>query len=98
SGSSWISANGLYVTFSSVATNPVPGDTNSSFDAFVRDLGNLITERVSVAAGGGQANFGGTYPSISADGRFVAFHSGATNLVPGDTNATLDVFVHDCWS
>jgi hypothetical protein len=54
------------------------------------------TERVSVDSAGAQANGApGDPPAISADGRYVAFDSGATNLVPGDTNARMDVFVHD---
>src|SRR3989442_15756675 len=53
------------------------------------------TERVSVDSAGTQGNAGSSQPSISADGRFVAFTSDATNLVPGDTNGAEDVFVHD---
>ena len=53
------------------------------------------TERVSVASDGAQGNGPSTLPSITADGRFVAFESGATNLVPGDTNGEDDIFVHD---
>ena len=56
-------------------------------DIFVHDRQTGTTERVSVATGGGQANGGDSYtPAISADGRFVAFYSDATNLVGGDTN------------
>src|SRR5436309_8355810 len=51
------------------------------------------TERVSVDTAGAQGNFVSLYPSISADGRFVAFQSYASNLVAGDTNGTWDVFV-----
>ncbi len=52
--------------------------------------------RVSVSSTGGQALGGeSTSPAISANGRFVAFQSRATNLVPGDTNGLMDVFVHD---
>jgi Tol biopolymer transport system component len=53
------------------------------------------TERVSVDSGGVQADGLSEYPAISADGRYVAFHSSATNLVTGDTNQKKDVFVHD---
>src|SRR5438045_1531056 len=53
------------------------------------------TERVSVDSAGTQGNSGSVRPSISADGRFVAFYSSANNLVPGDTNGVVDVFVHD---
>ena len=90
-----ISANGRYVAFASVATNLVPGDTNGSQDIFVRDLEALTTRRVSIRTGGGQANTDSFGPAISANGRFVTFSSEATNLVPGDGNATSDVFVHD---
>jgi Tol biopolymer transport system component len=55
-----------------------------------------VIERVSIATGGTQANDYSYYPSISADGRYVAFQSGADDLVPGDTNGGVaDVFVHD---
>jgi Tol biopolymer transport system component len=95
SGSHSISADGRFVAFSSRATNLVPGDTNSIADLFVHDLMTGETTRVSVASDGSQANSGSASPSISADGRFVAFNSEATNLVPGDTNGGQDVFVHD---
>jgi len=90
-----ISADGRFVAFESGAANLVPGDTNGATDIFVRDrLGGTI-ERVSVDAGGAQGNSYSEYPSISADGRFVAFVSAASNLVAGDTNQSQDVFVHD---
>lgn len=54
------------------------------------------TERVSIATSGVQGNgFSGYGPAISADGRFVAFISDASNLVPGDSNRVDDVFVRD---
>jgi cysteine-rich repeat protein len=90
-----ISADGRYVAFSSTASNLVPGDTNLDADVFVRDRVLGTTERVSVATTGGSANVGSTSPAISSDGRFVAFSSSASNLVPGDTNLTWDVFVRD---
>ena len=68
------------------ASNLVPGDTNGVADVFVRDRRTGTTERVSVGPGGAQGNELSFDPAISADGRFVAFGSGATNLVPGDTN------------
>jgi Tol biopolymer transport system component len=88
-----ISADGRYVTFHSPAANLVPGDTNGAGDVFVRDRRTRRTERVSVARNGAQANGSSVYSAISADGRFVAFASDASNLVPGDTNASFDVFV-----
>ena len=83
-----ISADGRFVAFLSGATNLVGGDTNGKADIFVHDRQTGTTERVSVATGGTQATGGDSYPpAISADGRFVAFHSFATNLVGGDTNS-----------
>jgi Tol biopolymer transport system component len=90
-----ISADGRFVVFDSLATNMVAGDTNGQGDVFVHDRQLGITERVSVATGGAQANAFCGYPSISADGRFVSFYAAATNLVSGDTNGFLDTFVRD---
>lgn len=142
--------NGRFVAFDSFASNLVPGDTNGTEDVFVKDLrtgrialasadagGNQFgtaSEAPSISANGryvafeklpapsdpagshvfvkdlrtgqltqadtdaqGNAGNGSTYdpPSISANGRYVAFTSEASNLVPGDTNDTLDVFVKD---
>ena len=88
--------DGRYVAFASSATNLVPGDTNAQPDMFVHDRSTGITERVSVDSAGNQANglnFWG--PAISGDGRYVAFASSATNLVPNDTNGEDDIFLHD---
>jgi len=90
-----ISADGQIVAFQSYASNLVVGDTNGTWDVFVRDCLTGITERVSVSSSGKQANNESNYPSISSDGQIVAFHSNASNLVAGDTNGTWDVFVHD---
>ena len=90
-----ISADGRYVAFYTPASNLVPGDTNGEFDVFVRDMKTGVVDRVSVASDGTQGNGASVWPSISGDGRYVAFHSFASNLVPGDTNQTWDVFVHD---
>jgi len=70
-------------------------DTNNAADIFVHDRGNGTTERVSIASDGSQGNFGSLFPAISANGRHVAFDSSASNLVPEDSNAAKDVFVHD---
>jgi len=91
-----ISADGRYIAFYSTATNLVLGDTNNTYDVFVHDRQTGATTRVSVASDGTQGNNWSSWPSISADGRCVAFYSRATNLVPADTNARDDVFVHDC--
>lgn len=90
-----ISANGRYIAFESDAKELVPGDTNQHSDVFVHDRKTGKTTRVSVDADGVQANGSSFDPAISGDGRFVAFVSTATNLVPGDTNGRIDVFVRD---
>lgn len=90
-----LSPAGTYVAFTSGASNLVPGDTNGKADVFVRDLVGGVTTRVSKSSTGVQADEGCFQPAISAGGRFVAFQSRAENLVPGDTNGQIDVFVHD---
>jgi Tol biopolymer transport system component len=90
-----ISADGRYVAFDSTADTLVPGDTNSRTDVFVRDRAAGTTERVSLGPAGAQPNQGCFGPSISADGRFVAFSSSATNLVPDKTTFTADVYLRD---
>ncbi len=90
-----ISGDGRFVAFMSDAPSLVPGDTNGTHDIFVRDLQNGTTERVSLGSNGAQGDGSSYYPSISDDGRFVAFMSDAPNLVPGDTNGTGDIFVRD---
>ena len=90
-----ISSDGFIVAFISEATNLVPGDTNDAQDVFVHDLGTGITERVSVASAGTQGDDDAFSLSLSSNGSFVAFGSFATNLVVGDTNDVIDVFVHD---
>ncbi len=90
-----ISPDGRYVTYHSSASDLVPGDTNGAVDVFVRDLQERTTTRASVATGGGQGNGDSAAATISADGRYVAFQSFASHLVPGDTNDAFDVFVRD---
>ena len=90
-----ISGDGRFVAFQSFASNLVAGDTNGASDVFVHDQATGITEVVSVASDGTQGNVTSFFPAISADGRQVAFWSSASNLVPGDTNGSRDVFVHD---
>ncbi len=90
-----ISGDGRCVAFWSAATNLVAGDSNGFPDIFVRDRSSGTTERASVSTGGAQANDRATSPWISSDGRYVAFASGASNLVAGDTNNRVDVFVRD---
>jgi Tol biopolymer transport system component len=90
-----ISADGRYVAFESEASDLVGGDENGFSDVFVRDLLGGTTTRVSVDTTGGNANGRSSGPSISADGRFVSFWSGASDLVAGDANGFEDVFVRD---
>jgi Tol biopolymer transport system component len=103
-----ISDDGRYVTFESEASNLVAGDTNTCTipnvtdfsapgqcpDVFVHDLQTGATSRVSVDSNGAQADGPSTDPAIDGDGSVVAFLSGATNLVAGDTNGATDVFAH----
>lgn len=93
-----ISADGRYVTYSSSATNLVIGDTNAVNDIFIYDRNTSVTSRLSVDSMGMESDAGSFGPSISDDGRNVAFSSLATNLVTGDTNMVRDIFVHDIQS
>ena len=100
SGGAAISAYGRFVAFTSAASNLVARDTNSLPDVFVRDRKLGRTTRVSVTSSGKQGrgrrySNGANAPSISADGRYVAFHSDMANLVRGDRNRVFDIFVHD---
>ncbi len=91
-----ISSDGNYVVFESYASNLVSGDTNGEPDIFVRNRQTGVTERVSVADDESQANsWSESDLAISRDGRYVAFASIASNLVSGDTNGIMDVFVRD---
>jgi Tol biopolymer transport system component len=90
-----LSADGRFIAFQSYASNLVPGDTNGCSDVFVHDRVTGLTERVSISSSGEQGSFYSGEPAISADGRFIAFRSDATNLVPADTNGVADVFVYE---
>lgn len=99
-GNSWsgyaaISANGRFTTFTSEATNLVQGDTNGYQDVFIHDRRTGTTTRISVNSRDREGNADSSYSSVSADGRFVAFSSSASDLVKGDTNGYTDLFVHD---
>lgn len=94
-----ISRDGRYVVYWSAATDLVAGDTNGAIDIFLHDRQTGLTERVSLGGDGQQANG----PSIgraalSADGRYVAFVTNASNLVPGDRPYVNDVLVRDRWT
>jgi Tol biopolymer transport system component len=92
-----VSADGRFVVFVSDASNLVTGDSNGAPDVFVRDCLSGTTELISQSTLGLQANGASDlgWPSISGDGRFVAFCSIATNLVPSDLNGVADAFVRD---
>ncbi|HYD47905.1 MAG TPA: hypothetical protein VEB21_06130 [Terriglobales bacterium] len=94
-GAPSLDATATTVAFYSDASNLVAGDSNGQTDVFLRDLDADTTTLVSVAADGGAANGPSLFPSLSADGRLVAFQSQASNLVEGDTNGAADIFVRD---
>src|SRR5258706_1926376 len=90
-----ISNDGRYVAFASNASNLVSGDADGLGDIFVHDMQTGITILASVDSSDAKGNNISIGPSISGNGRYVAFASIATNLVLGDTNGALDLFVHD---
>jgi hypothetical protein len=91
-----VSSDGRYVVFTTYASNLVPGDKNGTQDVFARDTWNATTALVSVNQSGTGSGNGPSYdPSISADGRYVAFTSTASDLVSGANNGTEQVFVRD---
>ncbi len=90
-----VSTNGRYVLFESRAGNLVAGNTNWIGDIYIRDMQAGITAVASAATNGGQANGRSYDATMTPDGRYVAFASMATNLVPGDNNNIPDVFVRD---
>ena len=97
-----ISRNGRYVAFASDASNLVPGDTNGADDVFVFDRVTGSIRRTSVSSSGAQANglpgpvgLGSLLPSIDDRGDRVSFTSDGSNLVPNDTNSSVDVFMRD---
>ncbi len=96
--SSWvsaISADGRWITYTSDATNLVADDTNGVDDVFLFDRDTGLTRRVSVRSDGAQANASSGGSAISADGRWISYHSIATNLIDNDTNGAYDVFLFD---
>jgi hypothetical protein len=91
-----ISADGRYVVFESGATNLVASDANGGVtDIFLKDTQTGITTRVNTDSNGVQANDGSEAPAVSGDGRYVVFRSNADNLVAGDINEMLDIFLKD---
>ena len=89
-----ISEDGHLVAFTSVATNLVQGDTNGTWDVFLRNLASGVTERVSVATGGAQGTGYSSLPTMSDDGRYVAFQSTSQEFVPGGILG-INIFVRD---
>ena len=90
-----ISADGRFVAFYSEVASLVPGDTNGATDVFLHDRRSGATRRISVTAGGAEANNDSVRPAISGDGRLVVFESDASNFVAGDSNQFTDVFLYD---
>ena len=87
--------NPRYIVFTSAASNLVAGDVNGMVDVFLRDRVAATTTRISTGPGGVAANGDSFQPVVSDNGRFIAYSSSASNLVPGDTNNASDVFVLD---
>ncbi len=90
-----ISGDGQVVAYTSNAPNLLDDDGNEWFDVLVRDLATHTTELVSADIDGAPADWDSFAPSLSADGRYVAFESDAENLVENDINNARDVFVRD---
>ena len=90
-----ISADGRYIAFESDADNLVPNDNNGARDIFIHDRDTNKTTRMSVSTDEEEGNFDSFAPVVSDDGRYVAFHSYATNLVEDDNNNVPDVFIRD---
>lgn len=91
----WVSQDGRFVVFASLASDVLAGDTNGVRDVFRHDRQTGETRLVSRGLGGAYANATSTPLQISPDGRLVLFSSVADNLAPGDTNRLEDVFLAD---
>lgn len=99
-----ISDDGRYVTYESNSTNLVADDINAVLDVFIHDrdadddgifdeTNAISTTRISLADDGSESDMSSHIPAISGNGRYIAFRSIATNLVDGDNNSAMDVFV-----
>lgn len=89
-----VSADGRFVLFASYASNLVPGDTNAGQDVFLKDMATGDVSRISTSSLGVEGDSGGfTSDSMSADGRYITFMSDSTNLVEGETNGTISIFM-----
>ena len=93
-----ISADGRLVVFQSMADDLVAGDTNAAWDVFVRDLDLGVTRRISVDPTGRELSASSFAPSISPNGRYVAFVSIAPGVVAGPTNGHAQVYLRDLLS
>jgi Tol biopolymer transport system component len=93
-----ISADGRYVVFTSWPSNLAEGEPNGVADIFVHDMKTGQTQHVSIGREGVQGCGYSYMSSISADGRYLAFASNATNLVEADTNRVTNIFVRDLWA
>jgi Tol biopolymer transport system component len=93
-----MSPNGRYVVIASSATNLVRGDNNGNLEFYVKDTESNGIRKVSVADDGGELNDIVNFADVSANGRYVAFQTSASNVVPGDTNGRPDIFVRDLWA
>ena len=94
-GAPSLSADGQLVAFYSDATNLVDADVAGERNVYVHDRADGTTALITVGLGGEPANGPSLFPSMSADGRYVAFQSQASNLVADDTNGVADIFVYD---
>lgn len=101
SGQASVSADGRYVVFESVSNNLVSGDTNNMSDVFIKDTQtgtiSLVSSFVDTSNGNTlvQGNSSSYQAKISDNGQYVVFESNSDNLVSGDTNFTVDVFIKD---
>ncbi len=87
----WITADGNYVVYQSLASNLVSGDTNGQSDIFLYTISTGETRRISVSAAGLQGNGPSTDPSISETGRYVSYTTASSNIVTPDTNTVADI-------
>jgi len=90
-----LSDDGRYVVFESYASNLVAGDAGVNKNIYLRDMSLGTTVKISSGLSGAAANGDSFLPKISGDGRFIAYVSGASNIVADDNNLSSDVFVFD---
>ena len=90
-----ISSDGRFIAFDSDAKTLAPNDTNNTIDVYVRDQTTGVVTCISVDSTGASGNGASFDPALSADGRYVAFFSDASNLITNDANQASDVFVRD---